>query len=1511
VSDALIALDKDSRCVYMNEKAGVLLQRRPEELNGKNLWSELPETVGQPFHDACQRALAGQSVIEVEEFHPAYQQWLEYRICPTAQGLTIFFHDISDRKQAESLINGQNQILEMIAAGMPLAKTLEALLHFLDRQSQDTLCSLLLLDADGLHFRSSIAPSLPDAYSRAFDGLPIGEGVGSCGTAAYRREPVIVEDIANDPLWLQYRELALSHGLRACWSIPIFNAAHRVLGTFAIYYRQPGKPVERHLRIMAIATHLAAIAISHAQDEEALRSSARRYRSTLDSILEGCQLIGNDWRYLYLNHAAAQHNHRPNEELLGRTMMEAWPGIETTAVFALIKRCMQEQIALQEEIEFVFPAGSKGWFDVRTRPVSEGIFVLSIDISERKRADMALLEKEERLRLALDAAKVGTYDWDIPGDRITWSRWHEEIWGYPPGGFDGSFAAFSERVHADDLPAINAEITRCIAKREPYAQEFRIVWPDASVHWIQADGEFSVDDAGRPVRMLGAVLEITARKQASLQLARSERHLRAIIDNEPECVKLLGADGSLLEMNPAGLRMLEADTFEQLRDHGIYPVVVEQYRPAFKSLIATVFAGGAGELEFEIIGLKGKRRWMTTHASPIRDDTGQVYALLGISRDITEQRKAENALRESEAQYRLLFAQNPNPMWVYDIQTLTYLDVNEAAIGHYGYSREEFLAMTVRDIRPPEDVPRLIDTIASLPDQRIWMGEWCHLKKDKTLIDVDVYTNSITFAGRAARIGTSIDISERKQTERALRSSRELLDESQSIAKLGGWEINIPSQTLTWTAETYRIHETTPEQFSPSVATGADYYLPESRRIITEAMQAAIEHGNGYDLELEKLTLLGRRIDVRTTCQVTWRDGRPAKLTGIIQDITERKRTELGLRESNERFQLVTRATNDVVRDWSVANNVMWWNESFTTAFGYSSSAVETGIESWINRLHPDDAVRVKARFYQAIADHDSDWTEEYRFRCCDGSYVEILDRGYILYDGDDTAVRMIGAMMDISERKRAERALVESRQQLSMIIDNVREGLIISTQDGTQLSMNPAGQLMHGLSKEEIASHSLLDFGNIFEVATLEGTVLPVSEWPLSRVLRGQPVDNLELQVRRIGSDWERIFSYTGALATYADDKVQALLATHDITERKHAEAFHLAVTGAEIGTWHWNLVTGELRWSERCKAIFGIPVDAPMSYARFIESLHPDDRERIELAVQTALIERSTYQVEMRNVWPDGSVHWATSKGQVVYDSDGKPLRMEGAAIDISASKQAEAEMLLLNEQLEASNHELQAFSYSVSHDLRAPLRGIDGWSLALLEDYGDRLDDQGRQFLQRVRSETQHMGRLIDSLLQLSRVTQSEMHEAPVNLSDIAGSIVRALHEAAPQRIVEVSVQTDLWTRGDAGLLRAALTNLLDNAWKFSQLRSPARIAFGCVVEDGVARYFVRDNGAGFDMAQASKLFSPFQRMHRQSDFPGTGIGLAIVQRIISRHGGKIWAESVRELGTTFHFTLGGDK
>jgi PAS domain S-box-containing protein len=411
VSDGFVALDRDWCYTYVNEQAASMFGRKPADLIGRHIWTEFPEGVGQPFQLAYEKAMTEQVFIQMEDYYAPWDRWFENRIYPGPNGISIFFHEITERKKAEqvaretaNLLRNQNMVMELIAQGAPLQETLDLLLRALESQSPGMLCSILLLDADGMHVRHCAAPSLPATYTAAIDGQPIGPAAGSCGTAAFRRAPVLVEDIATDPLWRDYREFALAHGLRACWSTPIFDAQRKVLGTFALYFREPAIPREEHRQLIEAATHTAAIAIVKDRENDALRAGAERLRLAVTSGNVGIwewdiardTLVWNDLMKAMFGWPA-------DLQLTPEMFYSVVHADDRPVIAAEVERALTEHTDYDGEYRIVLPDGSQHWiaargrgeYDAAGKPVR--MIGAARDVTERKRA-LEILEQSVTAR---------------------------------------------------------------------------------------------------------------------------------------------------------------------------------------------------------------------------------------------------------------------------------------------------------------------------------------------------------------------------------------------------------------------------------------------------------------------------------------------------------------------------------------------------------------------------------------------------------------------------------------------------------------------------------------------------------------------------------------------------------------------------------------------------------------------------------------------------------------------------------------------------------------------------------------------------------------------------------------------------------------------------------------------------------------------------------------------------------------------------------------------------------
>jgi PAS domain S-box-containing protein len=488
-----------------------------------------------------------------------------------------------------------------------------------------------------------------------------------------------------------------------------------------------------------------------------------------------------------------------------------------------------------------------------------------------------------------------------------------------------------------------------------------------------------------------------------------------------------------------------------------------------------------------------------------------------------------------------------------------------------------------------------------------------------------------------------------------------------------------------------------------------------------------------------------------------------------------------------------------------------------------------------------------------------------------------------------------------------------EGKQGLQTL---AKDAIFVCDQDDRITYWNLGAEARYGWRQDEaLGKHASLFLQTIFPqpLEEIEATLVEEGYWQgeLKHVTR----DGRRIMV---ASRWSLQRDEEG-------NRAGLLEINSDITERKRAERT-LRENEREAYVSTQSLI--QLIWTSqpdgRCDYLSdhwndytGIPATRPIADV-WAEPLHPDDRLRVQTAWIEALETGNDFEIDCRIRRADGVYRRFKTRAVAIRNSVDQTVKWLGTSTEIENLLQSDERARQLDTaldrlqgrtaQLEATNKELESFSHSVSHDLQAPLRSIDGFSRILLKDCADKLDDNGRHNLQRVLAATQRMGLLIDDLLQLSRVTRSEFYLTRVDLSAMARTVASELLESEPSRQVEFIIQPVVAApQADGHLLRIVIENLLRNSWKFTSKHRAAKIEFGTSERDGILVYYVRDNGVGFDMVYAHKLFGAFQRLHSVGDFPGTGIGLTIVQRIVHRHGGRVWAEGELDKGAIFYFTL----
>jgi PAS domain S-box-containing protein len=497
-------------------------------------------------------------------------------------------------------------------------------------------------------------------------------------------------------------------------------------------------------------------------------------------------------------------------------------------------------------------------------------------------------------------------------------------------------------------------------------------------------------------------------------------------------------------------------------------------------------------------------------------------------------------------------------------------------------------------------------------------------------------------------------------------------------------------------------------------------------------------------------------------------------------------------------------------------------------------------------------------------------------------------------------------AATELTARQRAETQLRENDARFHALEMSARDFAIVWLDpQGRILDWNAGAERLKGYRADEIVGQHFARFY----------TAADVAEGKPERLLHAALVDGrVEDEGWRVRRDGSRFWAHV-SITTLRDSHGTVLgygKITRDQTERRHAEEaihqseirYRLLFERNPMPAWVFDVDTLRmLGTNDAALESYGYSREAFLALS--LKDLTPPDDLADLVAAVAGGEPLGASPRQWRHRLHDGTViQVELTSSRLRYG--GRPAELV-LARDITERLRRDDELRRYAAQLEAANSELDAFSYSVSHDLRAPLRAIDGFSQALLDDFSETLPSEARGHLGRVRAASQRMAQLIDDLLSLSRVTRAELRRERVDLSAVAADVAAELRERAPERHVDVTIAPGAVTRADARLVRVVLENLLGNAWKYTRARDPARIEFGVVPNNGATRYYVRDNGAGFDMTYVHKLFGAFQRLHSHSEFEGTGIGLATVQRIVRRHGGDVWAEGAVGQGATFSFTL----
>ncbi|MCM3869741.1 MAG: PAS domain S-box protein [Pyrinomonadaceae bacterium] len=902
--------------------------------------------------------------------------------------------------------------------------------------------------------------------------------------------------------------------------------------------------------------------------------------------------------------------------------------------------------------------------------------------------------------------------------------------------------------------------------------------------------------------------------------------------------------------------------------------------------------------------------------------TGYFVLLLSVmhlaSVDMSERIRAEQALglrartdaalRKSQADLSLIVEGSPSALLLVDEEGLMTL-VNNQAEQLFGYGRQELLGQRVEMLVPERYRsyhPGHRKLFSQHPTTRS-MGAGRDLfgvRKDGSEVPIEIGLNPIQTHEGAFVLASIIDITERKRAEQQFRQVIESAPSGMVMVDQEGKIALVNTQIETSFGYTrdellgQPIEMLIPQRFRAQHAIYRDDFI---------ASPLVKSIGPGRELLGLRKDASEFPVEIGLSPMQTEQG---TMVLGTVVDITERKLAELAA----ARLVAIVESSSDAIIGKDLDMLVTSWNAGAERMFGYSASEM---VGQSISRLIPTQRRAEEERILSYIRQGENlEHFETQRVRK-DGKLIDVSVTVSPIKDAEGKVVGASKVARDITERKQMEQARRASEERYRTLFDCAPDGIVIANSDGYYVDANASICRMLGYSRDELIGLHSSDIVTEEEAKHIE---------PALRVISAKTDYHREWQFRRKDG---LVFAAEVVVTMMPDGNLLGMI--RDITERKLVESaarqsedrLDFALQVSETGAWDLDLVDRTAYRSVQHDRIFGYQTLLPTwTFEMFLDHVLPEDRDEVVNLFTRATADQGDWSFECRIRRVDGEIRWIWACGRHRFDQAGAPRKMSGIVQDVTERKRAELEILKLNEELEkrvadrtaqlqAVNEELEAFSYSVSHDLRAPLRHINGFSQALLEDYADKLDETGKGYLQEVRGASQEMARLIDDVLDLARVTRSEMRLQIVNLSELANSIVIDMQKGDGGRTVTVEIEEGMTTLGDRRLLQIMLINLLGNAWKFTSKGAEAEISFGQTQKAAEFVYFVRDNGAGFDMAYVDKLFVAFQRLHTVREFEGTGIGLATVQRIVHRHGGRVWAESALNQGATFFFTLANFK
>lgn len=1154
-----------------------------------------------------------------------------------------------------------------------------------------------------------------------------------------------------------------------------------------------------------------------------------------------------------------------------------------------------------------------------------------------------------------EASLDGIWYWDLSNPEEEWMS--PKFWttlGYGPGEMPHKVSAWQSLIHPDDLELAKQNLAAHLADpSHPYDQEVRYRHKKGYTVWVRCRGMAIRDKNGHPTRMLGAHNNITKLKEIEIRLSKENRQLSAVLENSGLYILSTDIEGRFTYLNEKFRREFGWHPFVEIGKDSLPSIHPDDHR-ACTDTVAQCIAHPNTAFFVDLRKPRKQGGWQTNrwHFSAQTNSKGIPDSILCIGYNISAKKKLE-------AEYRLLVDNIGDALVTTDLKG-SILYASKSWNTNFNLNQQAALNQSIADFCIEEDRTELEAFIAEIADgnlskqtleyrlklseeQHIWVETKCNLDNDG---------DRLIFLIR--------DISERKQAEQKLQRTTQLLSDTQKMAKVGGWRLDVKSGQTTWTEEVYRIHEV-PKSFNPSKDSGTKFYHPDNQQALAAALNEAIQAAKNFDLTFRFITAKGNQKWVKVTGSPVLRDGRVVEVQGLFQDISQQKQALIELSNSQEQLSSLTTNIPGAVMQYKITpdskEELLYLSQGSIDLWGIPPEEAIADISILWNAILPGYAQGLQTAIEHSAREMTT-FSFDWKIRHRDGTIKWVNGKGSPkkLPDGSTVWNTII---TDITPLKNAQQALENQSLMQAKLMKIASEYInfpIEEMDDRIQASLKEIGQFVNA------------DRVYVIQYDFEKNTASNTHEWcadsiePVKDSLQDIPIEeyivliNLHVEGKNfIIPDISRMEESTAktdlqrqqikslltvpmmreneCLGCVGFDSVQQV---HDYSE----EELKLLKLFSEVLV---NTLTRakndqKLRSSQEQLAkltasvpgaIFQMEMDAEgkITFPFMSEGIHdlhenltpallkaqpelgfsvihPEDLPGLLEKIEQSRKNLTPYFADYRTIHPNDEVHWNRAISQPEQKPDGKVV-WHGIFQNITEQRKLE-EIQKFAQELKVKNKEMEQFAYVASHDLQEPLRTIRSYSGLLNRRFNDQLGADGQQFLNFIGDASLRMSNLIKGLLEYSQIG-SDRRVSTVDCNVLLQEILQDLNSSISKNQAKIKVNHLPTLQGYKVELRQLFQNLISNAIKFHKAGEAPVIEIHATEKQNYWQFSVKDNGIGIDPKYQSKIFTIFQRLHRPNDYEGTGIGLAQCKKIVEMHHGQIWLESTEGQGATFFFNL----